>query len=100
MELIFDVSLLDEDGISDRDAENLYLLTSRAMSSGDTEKVFHAVCCMSSLRLRSALFSERVVKAMRLQLLETYLDETEVRLNVDDDEILDALKDEFELSEL
>ena len=100
LELIFDISLLDEDGISDRDAENLYLLTSRAMTCGDTQKVYHNVCCLSSLRLRSALFSERVVKAMRLELLQTYQEESQVRLSLDDEEILEALKDEFELSEL
>ncbi len=100
MELVFDVSLLDDDGISQRDAENLYLLTSRAMNCGDTEKAYHRVVCKNSLRLRSALFSERVVKAIRLELIQGYQDEFGERVNIDDDEMLEALRDEFEMTEL
>lgn len=100
MELVFDVSILDEDGISERDAENLYLITSRAMSCGDTDKAYHRVVCKNSVRLRSALFSERVVKAIRLELTQAYQDEFGERVNIDDDEMLDALRDEFDLTEL
>lgn len=100
MELVFDISLLDEDGISVRDAENLYLLTSRAMSCGDTEKAYHRVVCKNGLRLRSALFSERVVKAMRLEVISAYESEWETKVQIDDEEMLEALRDEFDLSEL
>ncbi len=100
LELVFDVSLLDEDGISDRDAENLYLLTSRAMSCGDTEKSYHRVVCKNSVRLRSALFSDRVIKAMRLELVQGYESESQTKVQITDEEMLDALRDEFDLTEL
>ncbi len=100
LELVFDVSLLDEDGISPRDAENLYLLTSRAMSCGDTEKAYHRVVCKNSLRLRSALFSERVVKAIRLELIQSYEEESKTKVQIEDEEMLEALRDEFDLTEL
>jgi predicted Zn finger-like uncharacterized protein len=100
LELVFDVALLDDDGISARDAENLYLLTSRAMSCGDTEKAYHRVVCKNSIRLRSALFSERVVKAIRLELVQSYEVEAETKVQIDDEEMLEALRDEFDLTEL
>jgi predicted Zn finger-like uncharacterized protein len=100
MELVFDVALLDDDGISERDAENLYLLTARAMSCGDTEKAYHRMVCKNSLRLRAALFSERVVKAMRLELVQGYEAESQTKVQINDDEMLEALRDEFDLTEL
>lgn len=100
MELVFDVALLDDDGISEQDAENLYLLTARAMACGDTEKAYHNMVCKNSLRLRAALFSERVVKAMRLELAQGYESETETRVQITDEEMLEALHDEFDLTEL
>jgi len=100
MDLVFDVSLLDDDGISERDAENLYLLTSRAMSCGDTEKAYHRMVCKNSLRLRAALFSDRVVKAMRLELVQGYESESQTKVQITDDEMLEALRDEFDLTEL
>lgn len=42
---IFDIALLDADGVSDSDVESLYLLTARALFGGDTEKMSHLIAC-------------------------------------------------------
>jgi hypothetical protein len=48
---IFDVALLDEDGMSNEDAENLCMLTARAILSGDTERRYHRTACTSERSL-------------------------------------------------
>jgi hypothetical protein len=93
MELIFDVALLDEDGISEVDAENLYLLTSRAMATGDTEREFHEVACTSPNRIYSALFSERVLKAVRKELVDKYEEEHGTKANVQDEAVESCLRE-------
>lgn len=90
---VFDVALLDEDGVSESDAENLYLLTARAVFGGELEKRSHEVACMSNKRIRQALESDRVVKALRLELTQGYKDEHGQNVNLDDSTVLDALQD-------
>jgi hypothetical protein len=46
------------------------------------------------------LFSERVVKAIRLELVQSYEVEAETKVQIDDEEMLEALRDEFDLTEL
>jgi predicted Zn finger-like uncharacterized protein len=72
---IFDVALLDEDGVSESDAENLYLLTQRALLSGETEDAYHVINCTSKRRLLKALASDRVTKAIHRELIEVYTTE-------------------------
>ncbi|QDT69691.1 hypothetical protein MalM25_26310 [Planctomycetes bacterium MalM25] len=92
MDLVFDVALLDEDGISDEDAEKLYLLSHRALSSGDTESEYHGVRCSGPSRVYEALFSERVLSAMRIELASSYKEETEQSVKLSDEDAEDALK--------
>ncbi|WP_442485080.1 type I restriction enzyme HsdR N-terminal domain-containing protein [Aeoliella sp. SH292] len=91
LDLVFDVSLLDEDGVSEADAENLYLLTSRALTSGDTENEYHQVRCTSAARTYDALFSDRVVSALRLELAHSYKGEHEQNVRLLDDDAVAAL---------
>ncbi len=92
MDLVFDVALLDEDGISDEDAEKLYLLSHRALSSGDTESEYHDVRCSGPARVYEALFSERVLSAMRIELANSYKEETEQSVKLVNEDAEDALK--------
>jgi predicted type IV restriction endonuclease len=69
---VFDLSLLDADGVSDNDVANLFLLTSRALFSGETEKMYHRVACMSNRNVLAAITTERVLKALRRSLLDYY----------------------------
>ena len=86
MDLVFDVALLDEDGISKVDAEHLYLLSCRALSSGDTEREYHNVRCSSLPRVYRALFSDRVLSAIRLELSSSYKDETSQNIKLSNEE--------------
>lgn len=80
---VFDVALLNEDGVSDGDAEMLYLLTQRALSTGDTENMYHLAAATSERRVINALRSEKVVKAVRRELISAYADEAKV--DIDDE---------------
>ena len=91
MDLVFNVALLDDDGVSDADAEHLYLLTQRAMSVGDTEKEYHQVICTSHPRLYEALFSDRVLNAIRIELADSYRAEAEQRVVLDEEDVKDAV---------
>ena len=93
MELVFDVALLDEDGVSDADAEHLYLLTERAMFIGDTDREFHEVICTSQPRLYEALFSDRVLNAVRVELTDTYKAEADQRVKLEVDDVRTAIHD-------
>ncbi|MDA0267640.1 MAG: type I restriction enzyme HsdR N-terminal domain-containing protein [Cyanobacteria bacterium] len=97
---IFDVALLDEDGVSESDAENLYLLTPRAVFGGDLEKRSHEVACLTKKRIDKALESERVIKALRLELVDGYKEEHDHNVNLDDQTVSDALQEALGLSEL
>jgi predicted Zn finger-like uncharacterized protein len=97
---IFDVALLDEDGVSDSDATNLYLLTSRAVFGGDLEKRSHEVACITKKRIQQALDSERVIKALRLELVQSYKEEHEQNVKLDDETVADALQEALGFSEL
>lgn len=93
MDQVFGVSLLDEDGISDSDAEHLYLLSHRALSIGDTEREYHDVRCVSSGRIYDALRSERVLNAIRLQLTESYRNDYDQRIKLTNEDTDQAVSD-------
>jgi predicted Zn finger-like uncharacterized protein len=90
---VFDLALLDEDGVSDGDIELLYLLTKRAIRSGEAERHFHRVCCLSAENLVKGISSERVVRALRKELLETYVKRTGTRVRLEPEEVMDAVKE-------
>ncbi|NEZ61986.1 type IV restriction endonuclease [Leptolyngbyaceae cyanobacterium CCMR0082] len=97
---IFDIALLDEDGVSEVDAECLYLLTSKAVFGGDLEKKRHFISCTSKKRILKALASERVIKALRLELGSSYEEENEQRVNLTNDDVSGVLEDMLGLAEL
>jgi predicted type IV restriction endonuclease len=97
---VFDVALLDEDGVSDVDAENLYLLTSRAVFGGDLEKMSHFIACTSKKRILKAMSSERVIKALRVELAATYKEDQGTSVSLDDESVDNALQDALGLRDL
>jgi predicted type IV restriction endonuclease len=90
---VFDVALLDEDGVSESDAENLYLLTSRAVFGGELDKKSHEVACVADKRIKRALESDRVIKALRLELAQSYKAEHDQNINLSDSEVRDRLQE-------
>ena len=90
--LIFDVALLDDDGVSESDAANLYYLSAHAMSCGDTEREYHAVACTAEHRMQSAILSPKIVASIRRQLLRTYEAETGYKARLSDARIMNAIR--------
>lgn len=86
------MALLDEDGVSDEDAEKLYLLSHRGLSSGDTEREYHGVRCTSPARAFEALFSDRVLSALRIELASTCKDEEGEAVKLANEDAGDALR--------
>lgn len=97
---IFDVALLDADGVSDSDVESLYLLTARALFNGDTERMSHLIACTTRRRILQALTSERVVKAMRMELVESYREANGVNVPLDDAGTMSVIADAFGVEDL
>jgi len=95
VDLVFDVNLLDEDGVSDDDAELLYLLTHRALTTGDTSDAYHHIASTSDRRLLRALSSERVLRAIRKQLCESYATEISVDPKLTDETVAQRVADLF-----
>lgn len=92
---VFDLALLDEDGVSDDDAETLFLLTSRALFGGDTEKTYHRISALSQQRILKALVADRVVKALRREILESYQKDAGQRIRLDNETIIDRIQELF-----
>lgn len=90
---VFNISLMDEDGLSPYDVERMYLLTKRALTKGETEKEFHRAQCLSDERFYSALVSDRAIAAIRRTLFLTYEKEHKERVKLTDDDVRDALKE-------
>ncbi|MDG9931250.1 MULTISPECIES: type I restriction enzyme HsdR N-terminal domain-containing protein [unclassified Pseudomonas] len=97
---IFDVALLDADGVSDSDVESLFLLTARALFSGDTEKMSHLIACTTRRKILQALTSDRVVKAMRMELIESYRESNGVNVPLDDAGTKSVIADAFGVEDL
>ncbi len=87
------MALLDEDGVSEEDAENLYLLTARAVFGGDLEKMSHRVACKSKKRILKALESERVIKALKAELALSYKEEHGQTVKLEDNDVSSALQE-------
>ena len=94
---IFDVSILDEDGISEEDSDNLYLLTEQAMTSGETKEVFHQQNCLSFERILEALKSEDVMVAISKKVEESYKKNMGVTVDVKPEWISDIMQEMFEI---
>lgn len=87
-----EVALLDEDGVSDEDAEQLYMMSARAIFGKDTEKWFHELACTSTQRLMNAVLSDRVISALRVELMESYKQECQQAVRLNDDTVRDLIR--------
>lgn len=97
---LFNVSLLDDDGLSQYDIEKLFLLTKRALLRGETEKEFHRAQSLQDKRLYAAMFSERVIKSLRRSLGEAYKKQFKHRVGLSLDDVHEALNELIRPDEL
>jgi hypothetical protein len=89
---VFNISLLDEDGLSSYDVERMYLLTKKALLKGETEIEFHLAKCFDRNRIVSAMFTDRAVAAIRRSLTESYRKEFKQRLKISTDDVFEEMK--------
>ena len=99
--MMFDVSVLDEDGLSKEDVSYLYLITKQAILSGETKMVFHENEILSCNNIKNALSSPEVISVISEKLKSSY--EAEHNVVVDADQailknILEFVIDDFENS--
>ena len=97
---VFNISLLDDDGLSTYDVERMYLLTKKALLSGETEKEFHLARCTDDDRLLLAMFTDRSIKAIRRSLTESYKKKFKVRVKLTDKDVAERLQELTRPSEL
>ena len=97
---VFNISLLDDDGLSDWDVERMYLLTKRALLRGESEKEFHLVQCLDNRRMLLALTSERVIRSARRHLMQSYKKETGEIVRLTAEDVREQLKELTRPSEL
>lgn len=92
---VFEVALLDEDGISESDVEALYLLTSRAIFNGDTDKAYDIVACTEQQRLIRAILSDRGIDTIRKIVCNEYSELTGKYPTIDEDLMRQELRKLF-----
>lgn len=98
---IFDIEILDDDGLSKSDVDDLYLISKQAIISGETKASFHQENILSEDRLKDAITSPDIVSAIAEKLKASYKIEHGVSVDADKDllrEVLEAAIDEFENS--
>ena len=97
---LFNISLLDDDGLSTYDVERMYLLTKCALLRGETEKEFHRKQCLENRRLFDAMISDRAIKSIRRSLVLDYKKEFKHHVALTVDDVEDALKELIRPEEL
>lgn len=90
--MIFDVEILDEDGLSKNDAACLYLLTKQAITTGETKKVFHTENIMTIESLKRSMISPAVIAKIKEELQEQYHRIHGITPEVDADSLRDAIE--------
>lgn len=94
---IFDISILDEDGVSEDDAHCFYLLTKAAIDSGETKELFHDINCTSTGRMKSAVMSDEVVAVIRSKLEKDYREKMGVSVSIENQDVIDYFECFFEV---
>jgi len=93
--LVFDIALLDEDGLSEDDAHCLSLLMLQSLESGETLETAHLMASCSYPRFVKAMLSERIIDAISTEILTGY--EKETGLKTDFDSIKIDVRERLEL---
>jgi len=99
--LVFDIALLDEDGLSETDAFYLSLLIPQNLESGETLWWAHFEACSSYPRLVKSLLSDKIIDVINTEILAAYEKETGFKPDFDIREVIkDNLEDIFAGDEL
>jgi hypothetical protein len=97
---VFNIALLDDDGLSNYDVERMYLLTKRALLRRETEKEFHRAQYFDKNNIFDAMLSDRVTRAIRRALTLDYKKKHKVHVGPTVEEVRDELKELIRPEEL
>jgi hypothetical protein len=94
---LFYVDLLDEDGVSEIDASQLYYLSKQAMTNGDTKQLFHDTNAASDERMLEVIQSPEISSAIAVMLAKTYRDKFGVKANVTAEAVKESVEFTYEV---
>lgn len=97
--LVFDVEILDDDGLSKEDVEYLNLLTKEAVLSGDTKQTFHNGNCLSFDAIRSAICSGPILSEIVRKIESEYKTKTGANVSITEDQLSEVLSWMIDISE-
>lgn len=97
--LVFNVEILDDDGLSKEDAEYLYLLTKESVLSGDTKQAFHNAYCLAFDEIRSAICSGPILSQIARKIETEYKTKTGASVTVAENELSEILNFMIDISE-
>lgn len=78
---VLDVELLDDDGISKDDIEMLYLLTEKALTSGETLETFHFMNATSLENILKSIMSKEALTVISNNLIKSYQEKNGVTID-------------------
>ncbi len=95
--MIFDVGILDDDGLSKTDAQMLYLLTKTSLLSGETMQAFHNESCMSFDSLREAFADPAIAKAVCEKIKTLYKAKHRAQPDITPERVTEFLVDTMDM---
>jgi len=90
--MIFDVQVLDDDGLSKEDVNNLYFITKQAILSGETKQAWHENNLLSFENIKEVVTSPEVIALVAEKLKTTYKAKHGVTLDPDKDSIREVFE--------
>lgn len=98
---LFDIEVLDDDGLSKDDINSLYLLTKQAILSGETKMAYHEGFILSGDNIKEAISSPEILANIAEKLKSSYKSKHGVSIDPDKEllrELIELAIDDFDNS--
>lgn len=92
---LFDIYLLDDDGVSNEDSNYLYFLTKQAINSGETRKFFHEENAYTIDKIANSIIKDDVLILIKESLEKDYKSAFGVSVSIPKDKLRDVLEAYF-----
>lgn len=94
---LFDIELLDEDGVSKDDVFHLSLLEKTSLNRGKAHDLYHTINAVSIKRIRDEISHPDVVRVLCKRLEERYKKHMGVAVAVDPSDLFNAIDSAFNI---
>jgi predicted type IV restriction endonuclease len=94
---LFDIELLDADGLSKDDIFYLSLLEKNSLNKGEARELYHAINAVSIKRIRDEISHPDVVRVLCKRLEERYKRNMGVTVTVDSSDLFNVIDDAFNI---